>query len=84
MAQIFHFYLFTKSNDMQTDKKEVTGINANAKMPTEKNAGENVAAAHEEAINDIDQDPDFSMHTPNDDLDEGESARLGEDKTDII
>ena len=69
---------------MQTDKKQVTGINANAKRAAEKNAGENVAGAHDEAINDIEQDPDFSMHSPNDDLDEGETARLGEDKTDIV
>jgi hypothetical protein len=41
-------------------------------------------AAHEEAIHDIDEDPDFSAHSPNDDLDEGETARLGEDKTDLI
>lgn len=41
-------------------------------------------AAHEEALHDIDEDPDFSAHSPNDDLDEGETARLGEDKTDLI
>ena len=41
-------------------------------------------AAHEEAIHDIEEDPEFSAHSPNDDLDEGETARLGEDKTDLI
>lgn len=41
-------------------------------------------AAHEEALHDIDEDPDFSAHSPNDDLDEGETARLGEDRTDLI
>ena len=35
--------------------------------------------AHEQAEHDIDEDPDFSIHSPNDDLDEGETARLGED-----
>ena len=40
-------------------------------------------SAFEEASNDIDQDPDLSIHSPNDDLDEGETARLGED-TDLI
>lgn len=45
---------------------------------------ENVAAAYEEASKDIDQDPDLSIHSPNDDLDEGETARLGEDKTDLV
>ena len=40
--------------------------------------------AHEEAMEDIEHDPDLSIHSPNDDLDEGETARLGEDKTDLI
>ena len=40
-------------------------------------------AAHDEAEKDIDNDPEFSAHSPNDDLDEEESARLGE-KTDLI
>ena len=34
--------------------------------------------AHAAADKDIDRDPDVSMHSPNDDLDEGELARLGE------
>lgn len=41
-------------------------------------------AAHDEALHDIGEDPDFNAASPNDDLDEGESARLGEDKTDLI
>ena len=45
---------------------------------------ENVVAAHEQADKDIAADPDLSLHSPNDDLDEGETARLGEDKTDLI
>ena len=45
---------------------------------------EKAEAAHEEAIHDIEEDPDLSLHSPNDDLDEGESARLGGDKTDLI
>ena len=40
-------------------------------------------AAHTAAEKDIDNDPDLSIHSPNDDLDEGESARLGEN-TDLI
>jgi len=47
-------------------------------------SGENVAAAHEQAEKDIERDPDFSSHSRNDDLDEGESARLGENKTDLV
>ena len=31
-----------------------------------------------------DEDADLSIHSPNDDLDEGETARLGEDKTDLV
>ena len=70
---------------MQTDKKSLNSNTSNAQnKETGKHAGENVTGAHEEAINDIEQDPDFSMQSPNDDLDEGETARLGEDKTDIV
>ncbi|MBC7828548.1 MAG: hypothetical protein H7122_12430 [Chitinophagaceae bacterium] len=45
---------------------------------------ENIRAAHDQAEKDIEKDPDLSIHSPNDDLDEGETARLGEDKTDLI
>ena len=41
-------------------------------------------SAHNEAEKDIENDPDFSASSPNDDLDEGESARLGEDIPAII
>ena len=41
-------------------------------------------SAREEAMDDIDQDPDLGIHSPNDDLDEGETARLGEDTSPII
>lgn len=44
---------------------------------------ENVNAAFREASKDIQEDPDLSVNSPNDDLDEGESARLGE-KTDLV
>ena len=44
----------------------------------------NVQKAHDQADKDMDQDPDLSIHSPNDDLDEGETARLGEDKTDLV
>ncbi|HVG41691.1 MAG TPA: hypothetical protein VM888_08770 [Chitinophagaceae bacterium] len=47
---------------------------------------ERIAAekAHAEADKDIEQDFDLSVHSPNDDLDEGETARLGEDMKGII
>ena len=40
--------------------------------------------AHEEAMHDIDEDAELSAHSPNDDLDEGETARLGEGKNPLI
>lgn len=36
-------------------------------------------SAHEEAEKDIADDAELSAHNANDDLDEGETARLGED-----
>ena len=36
------------------------------------------------AEQDMEEDVDFSAHSPNDDLDEGESARLGEGKNDLV
>ena len=44
---------------------------------------ENIAQAHQQAERDIEDDADLSVHSPNDDLDEGETARLGED-TDLV
>lgn len=52
----------------------------------EGNAGMNpqlVAAAHDQAEHDMEEDAEFTASSPNDDLDEGETARLGE-KTDLI
>jgi hypothetical protein len=40
--------------------------------------------ALDEALNDMDNDPDLNASSPNDDLDEGESARLGEEHTDLV
>ena len=73
---------------MQPGKKNSTRENiekaTEAEKPDSQNQPDVVAAAHEEAIHDIEEDPDFSMQSPNDDLDEGETARLGEDKTDLV
>ena len=41
-------------------------------------------SAHREADKDIEDDAELSAQSPNDDLDEGESARLGEDVSGII
>lgn len=41
-------------------------------------------SAHDEAVKDIIDDKELVARNPNDDLDEGESARLGEDVSDMI
>lgn len=56
-----------------------TRSNSRAKVTRDE-----VERAHREAERDISADPEFSAHSPNDDLDEGETARLGEDKTGLI
>lgn len=40
-------------------------------------------AAHQQADKDMEEDAELTAHHPNDDLDEGETARLGEN-TDLI
>ena len=40
--------------------------------------------ARNEADKDMTDDADFTAQSKNDDLDEGESARLGEEKTDLV
>lgn len=40
-------------------------------------------AAHNEADRDMENDAELTASSPNDDLDEGETARLGED-TDLV
>lgn len=52
--------------------------------PVNNSSQDQIKAAHDQAEEDIAHDPDLSMHSPNDDLDEGETARLGEDKTDLV
>ena len=44
---------------------------------------EEARQAHQEAEKDMDEDAEFTASSPNDDLDEGETARLGEN-TDLI
>ena len=54
-------------------------------MMLEKRGKRNVTEnAREEAMGAMEEDTDLSIHSPNDDLDEGETARLGEDKTDLV
>lgn len=62
---------------MATDKnKQGTDPNKNNNNPAEN--------AKKNAENDILQDPDLNFHSKNDDLDEGELARLGEDTPGIV
>jgi hypothetical protein len=42
------------------------------------------ADALRQADKDINNDAEFTAHSKNDDLDEGETARLGEDKNDLV
>jgi len=55
-------------------------------LPSEINREEKTQAsrAHDEAERDMENDAELTAHSPNDDLDEGESARLGEDRTDLV
>ena len=55
-------------------------------LPTEISSKEKqqAVAAHDEAEKDMEQDADLTAQSPNDDLDEGETARLGEDNTDLV
>lgn len=69
-----------------SDKKNQKGGHRSSPRPKrDKPDKENVAfRAREEAQHDIEQDPEISSHSPNDDLDEGETARLGDEKTGLI
>ena len=54
-------------------------------LPQEISNPERAAAqkAHEEADKDMEQDADLTAGSPKDDLDEGETARLGEGRNDL-
>ncbi len=77
-------------NSEKENKKEGNSSGAAGKhehpLPQEisKKQQEINEAAHEQAEHDMEEDPDISIHSPNDDLDEGEFARLGEDETDLV
>lgn len=69
---------------MQPDSKKGQNEQEQSNPSADRIADPNVQAAHREAEKDIEKDPDLSIHHPNDDLDEGETARLGEGKNDLI
>ena len=66
-------------------KKEATGRHE-PKLPQEISEAERsqAANAHREADRDMEDDAELTANSPNDDLDEGETARLGEDKTGLV
>lgn len=74
---------------MQEQKKEAAGptteeqdrkaLQSNETMDAAK-----VAAAHQQADKDMEADAELTATSPNDDLDEAETARLGDGKTDLI
>ena len=70
---------------MQDKNKRDEGRHENP-LPQEisQQQKEQVEAAHEEALHDIEEDAELSAHSPNDDLDEGETARLGEGKNPLV
>jgi hypothetical protein len=67
-------------NRKRTDKP---GSSVQPQPPEKDTNQQNTREAFNEAQRDIDLDADMGMHSPNDDLDEEESARLG-DKTDLV
>lgn len=72
------------SQDKNNPSKNTSGTHE-PPLPQEIKASEKAVAgaAHEQAERDMEQDPDLSFHSPNDDLDEGETARLGEEDNPI-
>lgn len=55
-------------------------------LPNEisKQEKEKAIRAHDEAEKDMNEDAELTAHNPNDDLDEGETAKLGDDTSDIL
>jgi hypothetical protein len=75
-----------QSKKTKDNKKQNKNQQPDAAMQRDLDADkrEHVKEARDEADKDIAQDADLSIHSPNDDLDEGETSRLGEDVTDIV
>lgn len=70
---------------MQEDKRNATpdsqGGRHEHRLPNEIDSNEKriIKDAHDQAEKDMDEDAELTAHSPNDDLDEGETARLGKD-----
>ena len=74
-----------KNKKTTKNKKQPEHANdAAMQRDLEADKRQHVKEAREQADADIENDADLSFHSPNDDLDEGETARLGEDVNDII
>ena len=72
---------------MKNDKRSVEQKRSHEHpLPSEISDEQKIqaAAAHDEAEKDMEMDAELSAHSPNDDLDEGETARLGENSTDPV
>ena len=68
-----------------TDKKNKgAGINHLAAEAQKTRAKENAEQARTEAEKDLVDDAEFTAHNENDDLDEEESARLGENNNGLV
>lgn len=67
------------------NRREQTGRHEHP-LPNEisRKEREQAMEAHESAEEDMEQDAELTAHSPNDDLDEGETARLGEDTSEIL
>lgn len=70
----------------ERNKNEQRGGQHENPLPQEisQQQRQQVERAHEEAMHDMEEDADLSIHSPNDDLDEGETARLGEGENPLI
>jgi hypothetical protein len=74
-----------KKNDPNTTQGQTPKENLDStKMKIPSDDRQAVSAAHEQAEKDMEEDAELTASNPNDDLDEGETARLGEDQTDLI
>lgn len=69
---------------MVPDKKNISIDGKGKPREVKAERPEDTRAAHDQAEKDIENDADLSIHSPNDDLDESESAKLGEDKTGLV
>ena len=65
-------------------EKRIAIIKREQTVSKSQDSNEPVKDAYQQAEKDISKDADLSIHSPNDDLDEGELANLGGDKNDLV